>query len=103
MLSCQHASKTISGDWKAGSKADATRPGSAFSLYSFSVLCLAHLHAASLHLPWWHALSVTIPTVGNRILHRRRRHRQHSGSRHCHNGAFLINFRIADTVLVDGR
>ena len=25
--------------------------GSAFSLYSFSVLCLARLHAAPLHLP----------------------------------------------------
>lgn len=60
-----------------------------------------HLHAASLHFPWWPARGVTVPAVGNRILHNRRP-RRHSGSRpsNCHNGAFLIDFRVADTVLV---
>jgi hypothetical protein len=56
---------------------------------------------APLHLPWWPALSVTIPAVCNRILHRRhRRHRQHSSSRHYHNGAFLIIVTCASQILV---
>jgi hypothetical protein len=59
-----------------------------------SVHCLAQLHATPLRLPWWPALSVTNPAVGNRILHcrrHRRRHRGYAGSRHCHNAAFLTN------------
>ena len=87
---------------RSGSKTNPTHTrslaGSAFSLNSLFVLCLAHLHVAQLHIPWWPALGVTIPTVGNRTLHRR--HRRHPGSRHCHNAAFLIDFRIADTLLV---
>jgi hypothetical protein len=83
-----------------GSKANPTRPVRLLPLFLFCTLS-GTSSCCTACSPLVARFGVTIPAVGNRIIHRRRRHhRQHLGSRHCHNGAFLINFRIVDTVLV---
>jgi hypothetical protein len=99
MLSCQHASKTISSDWKAGSKTiprarGLFSPWQAPPPFPYSVwqIFMLHRFVSLVTRSQCDHPRCRQPSPSSSYCRRRR----HSGSRHCHNGAFLTNFRIAD-------